>query len=1164
MSVAHLLSSTLGPASSVPTAHSRAEEEDGDALGTGMDVAKRKGDIKEKLDEKKKEQEISVNIDTVDSSDDESDADDEDRSRKKDKPPKKWSYKDHDKLKKSPLSPTSPPSVMFNVGDLVWGRTMGSSYHPCVVSQDPHFRFHTKIVKAEPGIGLESPPPPGREGVGERQYHVQYLGDNKRVWLPSKQIIPYKGIAHYEQMAIQDVKNINKIYKPKTEALKTAWREAVLLAQQLEQLTSQERISRCDMARLRERGGKALQKKMEFESKRRSSESDDSTKGRRSSESSDMKSPERFKSPTSPRKPMEKEGEERKKSAQYRRREEMEYKMHKGSGQEKRKRKSSDDEKKTESPKSLPLNVLDVATPTFNRSFKMKGKAKDAKIDVIQDGFEGIKVVNNTSADEGEKTPLEWGFGSHGNGKSKDVSNGGSGGGDGMREEEEGHEGQGGGENGKSNLISGSELNSEDLVEGSLVWAKIKGYSYWPSVVTRDPADGEFVKVPDSQFKTQRKCHVLFLEYNNQRAWLPSTSLKEYKGRQEFQAEAAKAGPNRKKDFIPGKRYQAPFEKAVTFSESLVTLTNEERLEVVLLKYGWVMVSEPGSGEERGVQKQKKRKTVRDTEVEVNKSTDSETDYQANMASPAMTRPSSADRRSSAEAESRLDPGVDSLEGDTSNTTQRVGSVSKKKRESSLIAAIALNGDSSSDDSGDDSGGESKSKKVKKRPQVPPVEKVPPVKAKPKASPIPRAKVQTVSTPGSPMATTTTQQPPPPKTGEPDEFPKIGDLVWGRMSGFPFWPCFVTKSPTGQYRREGPSGKASYHVQFFNWNDESGWVNAVIEFDGLDSFKKIAAKKKTDKSYNPSKGAMMNKWEKAAREAEETMGLTRLERFEQYLVLYGANNPKPPKPSPVRTPKPAPTPKPKKVPVPAAAAVPPPVKRTPGPASKTGVKRSPQAEAGGQLPAGWRIRNRTEGGQTFISPDGREFQDKTAALRYIASSVGQSQAVKYLEDGSLPSGWRCQRIQTSIYFFSPRGERFETRDAVADRLEEEGASLEVVARVRRGGKKKLVGPKSVMRRLGIECASDDSARESSTSEDEDPETILRLPNGLKYRRGGQMDEFLDLDKLFDPSNGGIIEMVQLPDIFLEHPTVSVTESDNEMVISDVDTGEFIAKKIIYD
>ena len=36
-----------------------------------------------------------------------------------------------------------------------------------------------------------------------------------------------------------------------------------------------------------------------------------------------------------------------------------------------------------------------------------------------------------------------------------------------------------------------------------------------------------------------------------------------------------------------------------------------------------------------------------------------------------------------------------------------------------------------------------------------------------------------------------------------------------------------------------------------------------------------------------------------------------------------------------------------------------------------------------------------------------------------------------------------------------------------------------------------------------------------------------------------MENFLDLDKLFDPSNGGIIEMAQLPETFLDHPSVSV-------------------------
>ena len=86
-------------------------------------------------------------------------------------------------------------------------------------------------------------------------------------------------------------------------------------------------------------------------------------------------------------------------------------------------------------------------------------------------------------------------------------------------------------------------------------------------------------------------------------------------------------------------------------------------------------------------------------------------------------------------------------------------------------------------------------------------------------------------------------------------------------------------------RREGKvPGKPLYHVQFFNWNDESGWVNATLEFDGLDQFKKLANKHKKDKSRHP-KGALTKKWEKAATDAEETLGLSRQVRLFTYFCF---------------------------------------------------------------------------------------------------------------------------------------------------------------------------------------------------------------------------------------------------------------------------------------
>ena len=135
---------------------------------------------------------------------------------------------------------------------------------------------------------------------------------------------------------------------------------------------------------------------------------------------------------------------------------------------------------------------------------------------------------------------------------------------------------------------------------------------------------------------------------------------------------------------------------------------------------------------------------------------------------------------------------------------------------------------------------------------------------------------------------------------------------------------------------------------------------------------------------------MYSKWEKAARDAEETLGLNPRERLAEYLVTYGSQpsaktNPKAAK-APAKTPAKSPTKTPaksaaskaniKKMTVTAGDGGGAQPRRRPGPASKTGLARSPTRATGGQFPAGWKIRDRleVEGGQTFISPDGREFQ----------------------------------------------------------------------------------------------------------------------------------------------------------------------------------------------
>lgn len=278
----------------------------------------------------------------------------------------------------------------LSVGDLVWARAINSPFYPAVVTPDPHFKFHTKIVKSDSGQSGDQ----SSSGSAHRQYHLQYLGDNKRVWLHRNFIIPYRGINHYEKLAMEDLPNLTKIYKPKSEASKTAWRDAVRTAQDMENLSNNERLHKCEIARLKERGGdKALHKKMEFDKQKKISEHD--------------RSPEKFK-PPSPKKSSD--SEDRKKSFNYNRKDELQYKMSKFSDNDKKKRRSGEDKK---NDPVIPFNVFDSkSTPTFNRSFKIKTIPKESETPAIvgklkDEKHEQVSDVKNDTAGIGNEDHVE-------------------------------------------------------------------------------------------------------------------------------------------------------------------------------------------------------------------------------------------------------------------------------------------------------------------------------------------------------------------------------------------------------------------------------------------------------------------------------------------------------------------------------------------------------------------------------------------------------------------------------------------------------------------------------------------------------------------------------------------------------------------------------------
>ena len=453
--------------------------------------------------------------------------------------------------------------------------------------------------------------------------------------------------------------------------------------------------------------------------------------------------------------------------------------------------------------------------------------------------------------------------------------------------------------------------------------------------------------------------------------------------------------------------------------------------------------------------------------------------------------------------------------------------------------------------------------------------------------------------------------------------PKLGSLVWGRMRGFSYWPCFITKSPGGEYKRDhGTSTKrVEYHAQFFNWNNESAWLSKTMPWTSMEEYKKRAdaiSKNKSPaewKAWHPVGKGMVKKWEKAYEIAHSTVNLSRRNRYCKFLahshgrreVEKGAAIS-----VTVQTPEKVQSTvnngaKRKMVSTPSLSGDKHLVENV-GLSQQKQTKASKRSTAGpackkaklhaiaslsspltsksillaADLPPGWSVNNCNHGPfQEFHSPDGVTFDSFVDVVRNLfgqnTAPIGRRRSYSFsgmsscLRGEDNEQGWFLEMSDVARF-----GRRVELTDDSAGVVDshiqlyiDDSLPKEWLVKTTRVGHAQdevlFIDPKQRWFSSKVEVAAFIEPKGHPAVEIAHimAMTLKRnelVPLPVDLRRPIEDDPVLrDLR-----DNMSCVELVKLPEVFIQHPSVKVTERANEMVIEDAITGDFIAKKIMYD
>lgn len=127
----------------------------------------------------------------------------------------------------------------------------------------------------------------------------------------------------------------------------------------------------------------------------------------------------------------------------------------------------------------------------------------------------------------------------------------------------------------------------------------------------------------------------------------------------------------------------------------------------------------------------------------------------------------------------------------------------------------------------------------------------------------------------------------------------VGDLVWSKVSGYPWWPCMVSADPLlHSYTKLKGQRKSArqYHVQFFGDAPERAWIfeKSLVPFQGEGQFEQLCqesarqapTKAEKIKLLKPIAGRLRAQWEAGLCQAAEAAGLSLEERRAKFTFLY--------------------------------------------------------------------------------------------------------------------------------------------------------------------------------------------------------------------------------------------------------------------------------------